>query len=121
MYPPVFALAVAAPAVTALLGTNPTRLYPFGEAPQGVTKPYAVWQLVGGVPENYLGNVPDTDSYSVQIDVYADRASTARQVAEALRDAYEPKAYVANWNGESRDPDTNNCRISFDVDFITMR
>jgi len=121
MYPPVFALAAASPGVTALLGSNPVRLYLFGEAPQGVTKPYAVWQMVGGVPENYLGNVPDTDSFTAQIDVYADRASTARQVSQALRDAYEPAAYITNWNGESRDPDTNNYRISFDVDFIVLR
>lgn len=121
MYPPVFALAAADSNVTALLGTNPTRLYPFGEAPQGVTKPYAVWQLSGGVPENYLDKAPDADNFSAQIDVYADRASTARQVAEALRNAYEPKAYIANWNGEGRDPDTNNYRVSFDVDFIVLR
>ena len=65
MYPPVFATAVASPAVTALLGTNPTRLYLFGEAPQNVIKPYAVWQTVAGSPENYLGTLPDIDHWSV--------------------------------------------------------
>lgn len=121
MYPPVFTLATASAAVTSLLGSNPTRLYPFGEAPQGVTKPYAVWQLVGGVPENYLGNLPDADNYSVQVDAYAPTATEARNVAEALRDVYEPNGYITNWNGERRDPDTNNYRVSFDVDFIVHR
>jgi hypothetical protein len=121
MYPPVFVIAAADPAVTALLGQTPTRLYPFDEAPQGVQKPYAVWQLVGGVPENYLDKVPDADNYSVQIDVYADTAATARAVTRALRDAYEPRGYITNWNGEGRDTDTSNYRISFDVDFIVIR
>jgi len=65
MFPPVFSTAVAASAVTALLGTNPTRLYLFGEAPQGVAKPYAVWQTVAGSPENYLGTLPDIDHWVV--------------------------------------------------------
>lgn len=121
MYPPIFPLAVGSAAVTGLLGSNPTRLYPFGEAPQGVTKPYAVWQQVGGFPENYLGTVPDADNYTAQIDVYADTADEAVAVAEALRDVYEPHAYITNWNGDGRDEDTNNYRYSFDVDFIVIR
>ncbi|EPN30837.1 hypothetical protein A245_45243, partial [Pseudomonas syringae pv. actinidiae ICMP 19096] len=52
MAAPIFAVCAADPAVQALLGTSPTRLYPFGEAPEGVAKPYAVWQVIGGNPEN---------------------------------------------------------------------
>ncbi|WKT59107.1 DUF3168 domain-containing protein [Microbulbifer thermotolerans] len=120
-YPPVFPLAVASADVTSLLGASPTRLYPFGEAPQGVKKPYAVWQIIGGIPENYIDRAPDADNYSVQVDVYADRSADAQNVALALRDAYEPHAHITSWNGDGRDPDTNNYRISFDLDFIVVR
>lgn len=121
MFPPVFQTCAASAAVTALIGTTPVRLYPFGEAPQGVIYPYAVWQLVSGSPENYLGDRPDADSFTVQIDVYADTATSARNVAKALRDAIEPVAYVTSWRGESRDPDTKKYRFSFDVAWIVQR
>lgn len=104
-----------------MLGSSPTRLYPFGEAPQGVTKPYAVWQTVTGSPENYLGQVPDLDSWSIQVDVYADTATASRGAAEALRDAIEPVAHITFWNGEGRDPKTNNYRYTFTVDWFKSR
>lgn len=121
MFPPVFATAAASSAVTTLLGTNPVRLYLFGEAPQGVTKPYAVWQTVSGFPENYLGQVPNADHWTVQIDVYAITASSARSVAQALRDAFEPVAYVTDWRGETRSAETNLYRYGFDVAWIKKR
>lgn len=121
MFPPVFSLATASSVVLNLLGYQPTRLYLFGEAPQTVTKPYAVWQTVSGTPENYLGGLPDIDRYTVQVDVYATTASSARAVAEALRDAFEPSAHVVSWRGESRDLTTNNYRYSFDVEFHNPR
>lgn len=121
MNPPIFQVCAAAAGVTALLGTGPTRLFPFGNAPQGVTLPYAVWQMVSGSPENYLGEVPDIDQYTIQIDVYANRGSTARQVAEALRDAIEPQAHIVGWNGESTDPDTGHKRYGFDVEWHVPR
>ena len=121
MYPPIFATCKAAAAVTALIGASPVRLYPFGEAPAGVTKPYAVWQTVGGSPENCLAGVPDMDGMTIQVDVYGTTATSSRNVAIALRDAIEPVAYVTSWRGESRDPDTNNYRWSFDVDWLIPR
>ncbi|MOA50762.1 hypothetical protein D3C78_1738290 [compost metagenome] len=103
------------------LGSNPVRLYPFGEAPQDVQKPYAVWQTIGGAPESYLGDRPDIDQFSLQIDIYAASATAARSAAMSLRDAIEPNAYVTRWGGESRDPETKNYRVSFDVDWWTPR
>lgn len=121
MYAPIFAVCSASTQVKALIGSNPVRLYPFGEAPQGVIYPYVAWQGFGGQPENYLGTLPDADSYNTQIDVYADTAASARAVAKALRDAIEPVAYVTSWRGESRDPDTKKYRFSFDVAWIVLR
>lgn len=117
----IFPTCAADPAVTALLGTSPVRLFPFGMAPAGVVKPYAVWQQVGGSPENYLTGVPDIDSTTLQVDVYATTISSAQAVAVALRDAIEPVAHVVAWRGESRDTETGNYRVSFDVDWWTDR
>jgi hypothetical protein len=121
MYPPIFQVAAAAQAVTALIGASPVRLYPFGEAPQDETRPYAVWQTIGGSPENFLGNLPDLDSYSLQVDVYATTATASRNVAKALRDAIEPRAHITRWGGESREADTKLYRVSFDVEWFVPR
>ena len=121
MYPPIFQVCAADPAVGALLGASPLRLWPFGEPPQNTPLPYAVWQTVSGQPENYLGQRPDVDSWSLQVDVYAATATAARNAAKALRDAIEPAAHITRWGGESRDRETNHYRYSFDADFIVPR
>ena len=58
MYPPVFEIATQSAAVLAVLGSNPTRLWPFAIAPQkgkpGYGVPYAVHQLIYGAPVNTL-------------------------------------------------------------------
>ena len=89
MYAPIFAVCSASAQVKALIGSNPVRLYLFGEAPQGVTYPYAVWQSVGGTPENFLAGRPDADSYTTQVDVYA-VAHAGRRPGYWLRRANRP-------------------------------
>lgn len=121
MFPPIFEVCAAAPAVTALLGSAPCRLYPFGAAPQGVLYPYAVWQSIGGAPGNYINQAPDVDAFALQVDVYADTGTSARAVAKALRDAIEPRAHITSWRGESTDPETKRKKYSFDVDWIVKR
>ena len=121
MYPPIFATCLADAGVTALIGSAPCRLYPYGEAPQGVAKPYATWQLVFGAPENYTSGLPDIDSHTVQVDVYAATATAARGAAEAIRDAIEPECHIVAWRIEGRDADTNNYRYSFDSDWWVDR
>tara|TARA_R110002124_G_scaffold85350_2_gene221428 strand:+ start:13556 stop:13927 length:372 start_codon:yes stop_codon:yes gene_type:complete len=121
MYAPIFTVCAASSAVTSLLGTSPVRLWPFGEAPEGTQTPYAVWQGIGGNPENYINQRPDIDSFDLQVDVYADTASSARNVAEALRDAIEPNAHITSWRGERRDPETKRYRFSFDLEWFVER
>lgn len=121
MFPPIFQVCAADAGVTAVLGTNPVRLYPFGEAPQGVQKPYAVWQTIGGLPANYINQRPDIDMFSLQLDVYGDTAASVRSAAMALRDSIEPNAHIVRWGGESRDAETNSYRYSFDVDWWNHR
>ncbi|MGA4455346.1 DUF3168 domain-containing protein [Pseudomonas fortuita] len=122
MTPPIVKACLQSPAVTALLGTGTgMRFYSFGEAEQGVAKPYAVWQIVNGIPENYLAGRPDLDGFTLQVDVYAATGDSARQVRDAIRDAIELDAYVTRWGGERRDPETKNYRASFDVDWMVHR
>ncbi|MGV5489364.1 DUF3168 domain-containing protein [Pseudomonas sp. XP2] len=122
MTPPIELVCAADPGVTALLGSGvDLRMYPFGEAPESVAKPYAVWQLVNGSPENYLAGRPDADGFTLQVDAYGTTSKSVRQVRDAIRDAIELRAYVTRWGGETRDPATKNYRASFDVDWMVPR
>lgn len=121
MYPPIFKYAAASDQVKAILGQNPTRIYMFGQAPQNVAYPYAVWQVSSGSPENYITNTPDIDLFGIQVDVYAKEAIQARNCAVALRDALEPYAHIVSWRGETRDTETASYRSSFDVDWWVNR
>lgn len=127
MYPNIFPTIAASSAVKALIGSNPVRFYQFGQNDkQPVTYPYAVWQRIGGSPENYMDQVPDIDDYSVQVDVYVSAAqqngaAKAREIAAALRDAIEPVAHITAWLGESRDPDTQSYRFGFITEWWTPR
>ena len=121
MFAPINAVCAPDAGLSALLGQAPQRFYPFGDAPQDGVLPYAVWQTIGGDPENYLAGRPDIDGYTLQVDVYAETGKDARAVAKAIRDAIELKAYIIRWGGESRDPETKNYRYSFDVSWFVHR
>ena len=122
MYPSVFSIAAASPAVTATLGSSPTRFWPFGHSEAKGPRPYAVHQLVYGNPDNSLSCVPTTDLFGVQVDCYAQTVSAARGVAGALRDAFEASLnHVVAWNGEDWEPATGLYRVGFTVEFWTER
>jgi hypothetical protein len=122
MTPPIFSLCYTDTTVQSFLGDgSKLRFYPFGEAAENEQLPYATWQLVGGAPENYLGTLPDIDSLSTQVDVFAKTASEAREIAEAIRDVVEISAYVTSWDGESRDAATRSYRHTFTVDWFVSR
>ncbi len=120
-YPPIFQVASADAAVTALLGASPTRLYLFGLAPDNPVGTYCVWQVINGSPESYLAGRPDAEAYGLQIDVYAPTASAARAAGHAIEYAVELSAIVTSYNGESRDTETGLYRYSFSVDWIVRR
>jgi hypothetical protein len=122
MYPPLHAVCAADTSVQSLLSDGTfLRLYPFGEARQADVYPYAVWQIVSGQPENYLGQTPDVDSFSTQVDVYGKTWASAREVANAVQAAIEEVAYVTAYHGEMRDAETKSFRVSFTADWITER
>ena len=129
MYPNVYKIASDSPAVTALLGTPP-RFYLAGHAKQNTVRPYATWQVVYGNPDNSLSCVPSEDLYGVQIDTWggkvggnpSDGASIARQVAVALRDAFEATYnHMTAHNGEDWEPATGLYRVSMTFEFWTVR
>lgn len=121
-YPPIFTIAKASSAVTTLLGANPTRFWPFADAPKNEERPYAVHQLVYGTPSNLLDGAPNDDLFGIQVDCYAKTATDARNVADALRDAIEDSTNsIAAWNGEEIDTPTGLYRVSFTAEFWTDR
>lgn len=119
--PPIFQALGNDFVVRDLLGSNPLRFFEFGLAPQGVAKPYGVWQSVSGSPETYLAGRPDAETHTIQIDIYADSSSKAREVAAAIEYAIELQCNITRYGGMSRDPETMNYRISMDVTWITSR
>lgn len=121
MMAPIFEVCSASAGVIGLLGNMPVRLYPFGQYDGEIQYPYAVWQNIGGDPPQYLDRVPDYDSYSLQVDIYAKTAGEVMAVAKALRDAIEPNAYITRWGGQTRDTETKTYRYSFDVDWLVKR
>ncbi|HCT5638884.1 TPA: DUF3168 domain-containing protein [Escherichia coli] len=122
MIAPIFPVCASSPEVTALLGSNPVRIYPFGIQDDNVVYPFAVWQnLPGGGPENYLNQRPDADKFSLQVDVYADTADEAMLAAQAIIYAIELKANIVRYGPQDRDESTLKYRYSFDVDWIVNR
>lgn len=125
MLPAVFPIIKAASAVTALIGTNPTRCYRHGFAPQGVEAPYLTWYVVSGVPENELSDLPRVDNYTVQIDCWSDNTGTGAAQVEALatavRDAIEPVAHMTGVAVNGIDFETQRFRLGLTFTFWTPR
>ena len=111
----IFEAALANPAVRALLGENPTRFFPFGNAPEDTTKPYALYQLISGVPENYLDGSPDLDGLTYQVDVYGRTIAEVEQIARALRAALEAIGHVIRLGANQRGTETSLYRKTFDL------
>lgn len=92
-------------------GTGEVRFYAFGEAPQGVTKPYATWQLTNGSPDEYLTCIPDADEYDFQVDVWDSTPSGVVATAKLIRDALEADYTLTFFSGSVRDFETQLFRF----------
>lgn len=121
MIPPIFPIIAADSAVTTYLGTNPTRLYPFGLTPNAVTLPYATWATINGEPQNNLSEAPPIDRITVQVDIWAESAGECFEIAEAIRDSLELSAHMTFFGNTERAPDSRSYRHSLTFDFWTAR
>lgn len=119
MVPPVYALLSADAAVTALVPAS--RIRGQGYAGETPVAPYITWQTVSGVPANYIAGRPGIDAFRVQIDIWANDATSAKQIATAVRDALELNAHCVSIMGESFEADTKLFRYSYDWAFHTPR
>lgn len=119
-YPPFFETCAASAGLTALIGTSPVRCYLFDEAEAPPpTKPYIVWQVIGGAPENQLAGAPTDNLFVTQADIYADTAASARAVSAALQTAILGAAYVTGYGGEYREADTRLYRLTLTLEWLT--
>lgn len=121
-YPAIFPIVAGDSACTTLLGTSPTRFWPFGQAPQDEQRPYATHQLVVGIPLNQISCAPGMDQFTLQVDCFAKTATGSRELARAIGDALEAQhAVVVSWDIDEIDQPTGLYRVAFTVDFFTPR
>lgn len=118
---PFFQVCKTDPTVQALLGGALPRIYPFGEAPQTVAKPYVVYQWIGGDPFNTLNCRPKADRAELQVDVYALTQQSSTDCAEAIRYAIELNSHINSYRGTNREEDTKLWRTGFDLTWLVNR
>lgn len=123
----IYATLAADPTVVGLVGSNSpvrVRIYPNLAPPEserarqtGAAKPYLSYQVISGLPFNYLAGRPDTERKVVQLNCVADTYHAAKQLAEAVKDALELTGY---FEGERDDyfPETQSHRVMLDFSII---
>lgn len=121
MIPEIFPILSGSIAVTTIFGTTPVRIFPWGEAPERVTYPYATYGVFNGNPENYLNQVPDVDMLGTQIDIWAKTGASCINGAIAIRNALEPTSHMVSISSMTRDPETKSYNIRLDFDCFTFR
>ena len=119
--PPIFTTLSNDSNVTQYIGTNPTRCYLFGTAPQNTDEPYVVWHLPSSVPENHLDKLPVVDFDRVQLDVFAVNPLDCLNLCEAIRDALEPLGHMVLKLDMGKDEPANLHRWILQFNFWTAR
>jgi len=121
---PFFEIVQADPAVQAIFGTNPCRIYPFEYAVtkgDQLTKPYATFQLSGGSPNNNLSKRPDSDIIDLQIDIYGRTVTETKAAANAIEEAIELDCHIMRLLTGTIEPETKLYRTSFQTQWHTAR
>lgn len=118
MLPPVYSTLRASSAVVDIVGD---RIGQHGEIEQDAARPYITWQLIGGVPENQLSDVPDTDLIQVQLNCWHATSAGVEALAEAARDAVEPYAHITGYPVDQREAETRLHWIAIQVDWWLNR
>ena len=102
----IFEVLAGAAGVSNIVGT---RVYP-DAAPQGVARPYVVWQEISDVPENGLDGALGLDNFRVQVTCWAEKATDARallvQVIAAMAASAQFKSLLADRRALPFEPDT---------------
>lgn len=118
MFPNVYALLQAAPAVVAIVGQNIGR---HGSMPQDITAPYITWFVVADQPHDTLSEAPESDFNAVQIDCWSETDAQVATLARAVRDALDAAGHLNRVVVDLREPDTKLYRVGIEADFITQR
>lgn len=106
------------PAVLAIVGGTPVRIFRHGAAPQDTAKPYVTWFEVTGQPYDQISGPPCGDFDSVQIDCWSMDDTQVETLARAVRDAVDAAGFSNRLVINHRDPDTKLYRIGLQADFI---
>ena len=120
MLPPIFR-TLNIPAIQALVGTNPARIYDFGHAPDGTAAPYIVFFQVGGAPHEQISGAPESDTDTVQIDCYAKDRAQIRALAKAVQTALDAAGQSNKLVVQGFDVDTGLYRIGLETSWIGQR
>lgn len=120
MIPPIFTLLSAAPAVAALVGTDPVRIFR-KVAPQQTERPYIVWRVIYGAPSNPITGRPGMDNFRVQVDCVANTDDAVLALAKAVQDELEQHGYQIGVNVDEQDEVTSLHRHSADWSLWTRR
>lgn len=120
MLPPVYATLRASAEVLAFVGTDISRIWRHGEAPQDTAQPYITWSAAG-FPENTLSETPAIDRWAVQVDCWHPGDEDIETMAAAVRDAIEPHAHLISVPINQREPKTLLFRIALQFDWFHGR
>ena len=120
MLPPIFR-TLNIPAIQALVGTNPARIYDFGHAPDGTAAPYIVFFQVGGAPHEQISGAPESDTDTVQIDCYAKDRAQIRTLAKAVQTALDAAGQSNRLVVQDYEADTGLYRIGLELAWISSR
>ena len=63
-------------------------------APRDALRPYAVYNILGAVPDGYLDEENDLDRRTIQLNAYADTAEQARAIIKQSRKAMKAQNYA---------------------------
>jgi len=118
MFPNVYQLLQAAPAVVAIVGQKVGR---HGSMPQDESAPYITWFVVVDDPHNTLSEVPRSDANTVQLDCWSMDDAEAVALARAVRAHLDANGHHNRVVIDLREPDTKLYRVGIQADLITQR
>ncbi len=88
------ALTASAALLTAIGGPNPAGQIAQSVYPETYSRPYVVWSIVSGQPENFLQGEPDEDDIRCQVDCYSAQNTQCRQMMQAAVAACEGIGHI---------------------------